>query len=218
LNAVLANEPAHSGAAQRLGDADLGMRFSGPTRQSAIESLEELASPWPAGRDPVCGHGEELVVTRSSVVGRLLDYGEEVVGSEPPGEVEGRPRPRRDSDAVVALEDVSVVARIGSIRNDPSGDRRIARTRRDHVDSAVGRESAKSPETPRGRAGDGDIRACGAHRSALAQFGDRRTRCPIGPAQHQFESSVMLEALELTLRHSRVEQLLRRGNAVLACE
>ena len=148
----------------------------------------------------------------------LFDHGQEVVGPEPAGEVVRGACPRRDPDAVVTVDHVVIVARIGSVWHHPSRDRRVARRWCEHMDPMVGREPAESPQPSGRRTGDGDVGASRADSGAAGEFGVGRARGSVGAAEHEFEILGLLEVAELPRRQAGVEELLCRGDAVLACE
>ena len=120
---------------------------------------------------------------------RLLDDGEQVIRAEPAGEIECRTSPRRDADPVVSIDDVVLVESIGAVRNDPPGDRRIARSTSDHVDSTIGWESSKPPEPSGSRTGDGHIGPGKADRDASAQLIERSAGSAIRASEHQLDGT-----------------------------
>ncbi len=149
---------------------------------------------------------------------RLLDHRQQVVGTEIASEIEGRALSGRDANPVRSLDDVVIVDRRRSVDTNPRADRRLARRWTDHVDAAVGRESPKTPDSPRRRARHDHVAAQQADRRAAAEFVEANAARSIDASQDQLDGAVAFQSFDLAETEPRIEELADTGDAVLASE
>ena len=193
----LQRKPEHTTTHQLGRHSRLPVRFCGAARRALVEQSEEGTGPGAAGRGERFGHPPHRCGRAVSRADDLLDHRPDIGGRQVSHEIDGSARRGRESDAVIALDDVAVVEFRGSVRHHPGLDARVTGRWRHHVHQPVVRHPSIPPQPARRRPCDHESARAGAGCHTPGKFVTATRSHPVGAIEQPLEPPVAHEGATL---------------------